>query len=112
MTRRLQTAPRWCPRHPKQQVGRYGCPWCRREHAKRKEKEVSGLAAMRWRIRRIDHDDRPSDVIDVELTVESVAPAVVNAIEQAAERHGVHLIRLTDEYGRSLERQPAPEVTP
>ena len=53
----------------------------------------------RWRLETVP--DWPSG-LNVELTADTVAPAVIEAVELAAIRHGIRLVRLPQAAGDAL----------
>jgi hypothetical protein len=64
----------------------------------------------RWRLRAIGNAGIVLDRLDLELTVDTTAEAVVGAIERAARNNGILLERIpAPRVGRPPKNEPAPE---
>ena len=67
----------------------------------------------RWRLRAIGNAGVVLDRLDLELTVDTTAEAVVGAIERAARNNGILLERVESveapRRGRPPKNEPAPE---
>lgn len=64
------------------------------------------ILQTRWRLSAIAGNAWRNDDLDLTLTVDTTAPVVVNAIERAAERHGVELERI---YQGGVCDEPEPD---